>query len=228
MPKIHLLFALAGVALLCGCDNQTQTSTQKIDVLTQKIFILQQNQSKQIEAIQTQLASLPPLLDKIENKYFTAGQDKALFYHTNTLYFLLTMDRKFQEQFQQADVARKAADALAYYYHTNQTDAVYFSAGQIANALDAQEKRVESNLDAQEKRIEDKVNAGVRQASTTLGDELAKQIKAVAPDKAADKAAAEAEAARQVALEARLTQIQQELDQIKALLKTPNPPAVQP
>lgn len=213
MQKIHLLLVLAGAACLCGCDKETQVKTQKIDVLTQKIFILQQSQARQLAAIESQLAALPPFLEKLENNYYVRSQDRALFYQTNTLYFLLTMDKKIQAQFQLADAAHKASDALAYYYHTNQTDTAYFCAGQIADAMDAQEKR-----------IEDAVNAETRRASSTLGDTVAAQIKSLSPDPAQVKA----EAARRMEMAARLDQIQRELDQIKALLKSTNSPALRP
>ena len=127
MQKIHLLLILAAAAFLCGCDKQTQANTQKIDVLTQKMFILQQAQSHQLDIIQKQLSSLPPLLDKVEQKYFKESQDKALFYHTNALYFLVTIDKRIQAQFDQAAAAQRASDQLAYFYHTNQTDTAYFS-----------------------------------------------------------------------------------------------------
>lgn len=206
MRTIQLLsFALAGAALLCGCDRQTQVNTQKIDVLTQKIFILEQAQAKQLAAIQSQLASLPALLDRTENSYFTKGQDKALFYHTNTLYLLLAIDKKIQTQLQQAATAREAANAQAYYYHTNENDTAYFCAAQIADALTAQEKKIEDNVNAEIKRV---------------NDELAKQIKLAAPDKA--------EAAKRAEMEAKLAQIQRDLDEIKTRMGITNPPATQP
>lgn len=213
MHNIRLLLALAGTAFLCGCDNQTQVNTQKIDVLTQKIFILEQAQAKQLTEMQSQLAGLPPLLNKMEDDYFTRSQDKALFYHTNSLYLLLAIDKKIQAQFKQADDARETAASLAYYYHTNQTDTVYFCARQIADAMNAQEKR-----------IEDSVITETRQLNTTLGDELAKQIKLSAPD----KTEAKAQAAKLVTVEARLAQMQRDLDQIKTLLANTNPPVVRP
>ncbi|HZI30779.1 MAG TPA: hypothetical protein VFF11_00475, partial [Candidatus Binatia bacterium] len=174
--------------------------------------------SKQLDAIQSQLAALPPVLDKLEKKYFTESQDKALFYHTNALYFLVTIDKRIQAQFDQAAAARKASDQLAYFYHTNQTDTAYFCASQIADAITAQEKQIEDNI-----------NKTVQEANSALSNNFTAQIKTLA----ADKAQLQAEVAKRAEMEAKLNQIQTELDQIKALLQKinqpqPGPPATQP
>ena len=93
-------------------------------------------------AIQTQLTALTPALDKINNSYFEKSHEDAFFFHTNTLYLLLTVDRKIEAQLQVAETERQADSSLAYYYHTNQTDTMYFCVAQIENALEAQEGRI--------------------------------------------------------------------------------------
>lgn len=213
MPKILFPAALVAVALLCGCDKQTQVKTEKIDVLTQKMFILQQSQARQLEAIQSQLAALQTRLEKTskaESDYFVQSQDRALFYHTNTLYFLLTVDKKIQGQFDLATAARDDAKTRALFYHTNLLDTVYFCTSQVADGMAAQEKRIEDNLNAQSTLM-----------FKSLGEQLADQAKTAAADKA--------EAAKQIAsLETKLVQMQRDLDQLKAQLGNLNKPVATP
>ena len=205
MQKIYILLPIACAAVLGGCDKQTQVNTEKIQALSQKIIQLQQNQAREITALQSQLASLPPMLDKMDSYYYAKGHDDALFYHTNSLQLLLAVNRKIVAQFQDAATERETANALAYYYHTNQTDTMFFCAAQIEDAMAGQEKR-----------IEDTVNAEARRVGANMRDELQQQIKMSAPDKA--------EAARSIKMEADMAQIQHDLDMIKARLGITNSP----
>jgi hypothetical protein len=209
MHKKIYLVSLAGAALLCGCDKQTQVNTENIQALSQKIIQLQQVQAKQIAAIEQQLATLPPVLDKINDGYYNRSHADAFFYHTNTLYLLLSLDKKIAGQFQIADTERESENALAYYYHTNQTDTMFFCVGQIEDAMAGQETR-----------IENVVNTETRRVGSTMRDELMAQIKASSPDKA--------EIARRLAMEAEVAQIQRDLDAIKARLEMTNQPAARP
>jgi hypothetical protein len=209
MQKIYLLLSLTGAALLCGCNKQAKINSQKIDILSQKIVQLEQSQSQQMAAIQSQLTSLAPMLDKINDSYFEKNHEDAYFYHTNTLYLLLTIGKKIQAQLQVADTEREAQNSLAYNYHTNQLGAMYLCTAQI-----------EDSMAGQESRIEDNVNAETRQIGATLGDALLNQIKLSAPD--------EAEISRRKAMEAEVTQIQRDLDTIKARLGITNQPAARP
>jgi mRNA degradation ribonuclease J1/J2 len=105
---------------------------------------------------------------------------------------------------QVADTEREAENALAYYYHTNQTDTMYFCTAQIQTAMEAQEKRIEDN-----------VNAETRQAGAALGEDLLKQFKLSDDAQTVqDKEMAEA-----------MAQIQRDLEQIKIRLGITNPPA---
>ena len=194
-----------GAALLGGCDKQTQVNTEKIEALSQKMIQLQQAQARELAAIQSELASLPPMLDKMNNYYYTKGHDDALFYHTNTLHLLLTVQKKMEAQLQDAATERETANSLAYYYHTNQTDTMFFCAVQIEDAMAGQEKRMEDNVNDETKR-----------ASTALGDELLKQIKLSAPDKA--------EITRRLEMEENMAQIQRDIAMIKARLGITNSP----
>jgi hypothetical protein len=191
------------MALFCGCNKQAKINSAKIEILSQKIVQLEQNQSKQLAVIQSQLASLTPMLDKMNNYYFEKGHDEAFFFHTNTLYLLLTVGQKIESQLQAADAGREAQNSLAYFYHTNQTATMYLYTAQIQDAMTGQESRVENN-----------VNAETRRTGAALGDELVKQIKLSAPDAA--------EIARLKEMEADVAQMQRDLDSIKAKLGITN------
>jgi hypothetical protein len=208
MQKIFFLLSLTGAIFLCGCDKQTKINSEKIQILSQNIVQLERNQAAQMAAIQSQLTSLAPMLDKINDFYFEKSHDDAFFYHTNTLYLLLTVDKKIESQLQIADTERASENALAYYYHTNQTDTMYFCAAQIRDAMTSQESRIKDAMAGQEKQIEDNVNAETRQLSANLGDELLRQIKSSAPDAT--------EIARVKEMAADVAQIKNDLAAIKA------------
>jgi hypothetical protein len=209
MQKIYLLLPLAGAALFCGCDKQTKINSAKIDLLAQKIVQLEQGQSKQMAVIQSQLTSLTPMLDKMNDFYFEKSHDEAFFYHTNTLYLLLTVGQRIEAQLQLADTGRAAEKSLAYSYHTNQMGTMYLCVTQIQDAMAGQEKRIEDN-----------VNAETSRTVAALGDELVKQIKLSAPDAT--------EAARLKEMQADVAQIKRDLDAIKAKLGIPSQPAAGP
>jgi hypothetical protein len=205
MKPYYLLFPLTGAVLLCGCNQQAKLNGEKIEALSQEVARLQQNQLREITALQTQLTALTPALDKINGSYFEKSHEDAFFFHTNTLYLLLTVDRKIEAQLQVAETERQADSSLAYYYHTNQTDTMYFCVAQIENALEAQEAQ-----------IMDKVNTQTR----GTGDQLAGQIKLLVPD--------EAEIARRKELADDVSEIKHDLDEIKARLKITNAPPAKP
>ena len=198
MKKIYLLLSLAGAVLLGGCDKQTKLNTEKL-------VVAQQNQSTQLVAIHSQLTALAPMLDQVNGYYFEKSHDDAFFFHTNTLYLLLTIGRKIDSELQIADTERQAEHVLAYAYHTNQLRALYLCTAQL-----------EETLASQETRIEDKVNAETRRMSA----DLLQQVKLLAPD--------EAEIARRKNLAAELAQIKSDLQEIKVRLGLTNPPAMRP
>ncbi len=209
MKKICLLLPLAGAVLLCGCNKQEKINSAKIDLLSQKIVQLEQNQSKQMAVIQSQLVSLTPMLDKMNDFYFEKSHDEAFFYHTNTLYLLLTVGQKIESQLQLADAERDAEKSLAYSYHTNELDALSLCVTQIQDALAGQEKRIEDN-----------VNAETGQKIANMNGELLKQIKLSVPDTD--------DLARRKEMESDVAQMQRDLDAIKIKLGITNQPAVQP
>jgi hypothetical protein len=205
MKKTYLLICAASMALFCGCDKQAKINSAKIEVLSQKIVQLEQSQSKQLALIQSQLASLTPMLDKMNNYYFEKGHDEAFFFHTNTLYLLLTIGQKIESQLQTADAGRAAQNLLVYSYHTNQTATMYLYTAQIQDAMTGQESRVENNVNAETRR---------------MGDELLKQIKLSAPDAV--------EIARLKEIETDVVQMQQDIVLIKTRLGITNQPAIGP
>jgi len=210
MKKTCFLIALAGAALLCGCGKQTKINTEEIKILSQQMVQLQQTQAKQMAAIQSELTSLAPMLDKINNFYFEKARDDALSYHTNTLYLLLAVDKNIESELQIAATEREADSSLVYSYHTNEMDLLNFHAAQIQDAMAGQESR-----------IADKVNAETRRVGADMSDELLKQIKLSAPD--------EVEIVRRKEMAADVAQIKRDIDQIKAQLgQMTNQPAARP
>ncbi len=210
MIKTCILPVLAGAVLLCGCGKQTKINTAEIEILSKQMVQLQQSQAKQMAAIQAQLTSLAPMLDKINNFYFEKAREDALSYHTNTLYLLLAVDKNIESEMQVAETERQADGELAFSYHTNAMDLMNFYTAQIQDSLTGQEGR-----------IEDKVNAETRQAIASLRDDLLEQIKLSAPD--------DAEIARRKEVAADLAQIKLALEQIKTqLAQMTNAPAARP
>jgi hypothetical protein len=221
MHKTCFLLSLTGAALLCGCDRQIKINSEKIQVLSQNIVQFEQSQAKQMTAIQAQLTSLAPMLDRMNNSYFEKNRDYELLYHTNTLYLLLMVDKKIEAHLQVADTEREAESSLAYSYHTNEMDLLQSCAAQIQDAITSQESRMRDAMAGQESRVEDKVNAETRRVGANLSDELLKQIKLSAPDAV--------ETARRSQMAADVAQMKQALDQIKVQLgQMTNPPAARP
>lgn len=210
MQKKFLLLSLATTALLCGCDSQTKINTEKIEVLSEKMVQLQLSQARQMEQFQTQLTSLAPMLDKMDSIYFEKTRDDALFYHTNTLFLLLTVDKNIESELGVADAKSEAQNLEAGYFHTNEMDMMHFYSAQIQEAMAGQEGRIRDAMAAQQKQIEENVNAQTRQVGASLGDELLKQIKLSAPDPS--------ETARLKELETDVAQIRRDLDQIEMQL----------
>ena len=210
MQMKQLILVLAGAAILgCGCGKQNKINAQKIDALAQKVAQLQLAEAQQLAAIQSELTALAPMLEQTNSYYFTKSYEDAFFFHTNTLYLLLTVDRKIESELQEADLKRETESSLAYLYHTNQLGALALGTAQIQDALAGQEGRLETNITAQ-----------TRQLLAALGDDLENQIKAAAPDAA--------EIARQTQLAADVAQLKLDLAAIKTKLGIVNPPATGP
>jgi hypothetical protein len=201
MNTKFIFFAFISASLLCGCNR----NGEKIEALTRQVVQLQQAQVRQTALLQAQLTALTPALDRINNSYFEKSHEDAFFFHTNTLYLLLTVDRKIEAQLQVAEAQRQSDSTLAYYYHTNQTDTMYFCVAQLENALAAMEGRMVDQVNGETRRV---------------GDAVAAQVRSAAPDAA--------EIARQRQMEAEVAQIKSDLDQIVAHLKLTNALASKP
>ena len=199
MKKFFLLLTLAGTAFLCGCDKQAKINSAKIDILTRNLLQFEQAQAKQSAVVQAQLTALEPMLDKMNDYYFEKSHDEAFFFHTNTLYLVLAVDKKIESQLQVAETDRAAQNAQAYSYYTNQMGGLF---------------AIQDALAGQEGRITDKVNAETKQASAAATDALMNQLKLLVPD--AD------EIARRKELAADVAEIKRELAQIKAQLAPAN------
>src|ERR1700744_2776094 len=98
MQKKYLILTCLGASLFCGCDKQAKINSEKIQTLSQKIAEVEQVQSKQMAVIQSELASLAPTMDKMNNNYFEKNRDDALFFQTNTLFLLLTVGKQISAQ----------------------------------------------------------------------------------------------------------------------------------
>jgi outer membrane murein-binding lipoprotein Lpp len=207
MQKTFLFIALGGAVLLCGCNRQAKVNSQKLDALSARLDRLEQTQSRQMELVQAELQALSPEVEKVSSTYFEKNRDEALFFHTNTLYLLLTVGKQIESQLQLADEERRAEDMRAHHERTNQLDTTLLCAAHI-----------EDTMSAQTKQIEDSINAETRRLNTALSNSLVQQIRSVAAPDAA-------EIARRRQLSAALAQIQRDLDSIKAQLAATNPPA---
>src|SRR5277367_31588 len=166
MQRTYLLLSLAGTVLLCGCDKQAKINSQKIDILSQKIIQLEQTQFQQMAVLQSELTSLAPMLDKMNNSYFEKNRDDALFFHTNTLYLLLTIGRQIETQLQLADTERETESLLTYGYHTNQLDTMYLCTAQIESAMAGQESNIEENINAETRLVSDVLLKQIKLSAT--------------------------------------------------------------
>ena len=204
MQKLFHEFWLIGAVLLVGCDKQAKINSQKIDILSEKIAHQEQIQSGQMKLLQAQMALLAPQLDKETSAYFEKNHDYALFFHTNTLFLLLTIGKQIEAQLSAADAARTAHDSQTYNFHTNELGTLYLCAAQIEEALNGQQNRMAEDINAETRRV-----------SEVLSNALLEQIKLSATPDAA-------EMARRGKLEAIVVQMQRELEVIKVRLAGTN------
>lgn len=198
--KIKILFPLlAAGLLLCGCNKQTKLNTEKIETLTRNVAQFQQSQARQMADIQAQLTALAPTLDKMNDFYFERSHDQAFFFHTNTLYLILNVDKNIESQLSVANTERAAENKLAYGYYTNQMGTLYLCTAVLQEAVTNSESRIVEN-----------VNAETRRLTGTLSLELQKQIIQSATDPAG--------VARQKLIMADVADIKADLELIKAKL----------
>lgn len=211
MKTLFQAALFTGAILFCGCDKQAKINSQKIDVLSDKIAHQEQIQSKQMALLQAQMAMLAPQLDKETSAYFEKNHDYALFFHTNTLFLLITIGKQIEAQLQAAEIARADQNSQAYHFHTNEVSTAYLCAAQI-----------EEEMTALAKRLEGQINAETRQSAAGLSNALINQFaQAARPDPA--------ELAWRKQTDAQVVQIQRELEAISARLASlTNPPVIAP
>ena len=203
------LLLLGGwLTLFSGCEKQARLNSEKIDALTQRIAQQDELQANQIKVMQAQLAQLAPQLDRETSAYFEKNHDAALFFHTNTLYLLLTIGKQIESQLQAADEAHTAQNSLLQSYYTNQLNTTLLTAIHLEDLMTNQESRVTENINAETRRV-----------SLAVSNALAEQIKITAmPDTD--------EIGRRQKLEKNLAQMQQDLNAIKAKLETMSQPVM--
>lgn len=198
--NIKILFPLlAGGLLLCGCNKQTKLNTEKIETLTRNVAQFQQSQTKQLAELQTQLTALADAMNKTSDDYFEKTHDQAFFFHTNTLYLILNVDKNIESQLSVANTERAAENKLAYGYYTNQMGTVYLCTATIQETVTNSESRIVEN-----------VNAETRRLTGALSVEMQKQIIQSATDPAG--------VARQKLIMADVADIRADLELIKAKL----------
>jgi hypothetical protein len=207
MKTSFLALGLGLILALCGCDKQAKINSQKLDALSEKIVHQEQIQSKQLALLQAQMAMLAPQLDKEASAYFEKNHDYALFFHTNTLFLLITIGKQIEAQLSAAEAARTEQNFQLHTYHTNQVNTTLLCAAQI-----------EEELTALTKRLVENINAETRQASAGMSNALANQIA-----QTATPTAAELEWRKQ--METQAAQIFRELEAIKLRLANTNLPA---
>jgi len=172
MHKTNVFFLLWLVAVLslCGCNKQAKINSQKIDALSQRITRLEQDQAKQMQVLQAELTELAPELNKMNSAYFAKDQDAALFFHTNTLYLLLTIGKQIETQLQLADSEREAQNALEYTYHTNGLGALYLCTAQITQSLIEEQKAIVESVNSETRNLtadsQQAVLQGIKTATT--------------------------------------------------------------
>ena len=197
-----LLAPMVGVALLCGCEKQAKINNAKIDLLSKSVVEFEQRQAKQTAELQAQLTALAETMNKTSDAYFEKSHEQAFFFHTNTLFLILTVNKNIESQLQVADTERAAQSTVLHDYYTNQLGTLFLCTAVIQEALTNQEGR-----------IEEKVNTETRRVSEAQSEELLEQIKLAIPD--AD------EIARRKQLAADVAQIKRDLAQLKAQLTPP-------
>jgi hypothetical protein len=150
--NFFILWFVAGV-LLCGCNKQAKINSKKIDDLSQRITRLEENQNQQLKILQGELTELAPELNKVNSAYFEKDRDAALFFHTNTLYLLLTIGKQIETQLQLADSERETQNSLEYTYNTNELSALYLCTAQISQSLIQEQKAIVDSVNAETRNV---------------------------------------------------------------------------
>ena len=177
MRCVRQIFLILGAAWFCGCEKQAKTNGEKLDSLAGRLARQEQVQSNKMLLLQAQLALLAPQLDKETAEYFEKNKDAALFFHTNTLFLLLRIDRHIEEQLAAAAAERAGQNETIHNYHTNQLGTLLYCTAQI-----------EETMQNQLNQLEEKINAESARLNAASSNALIQQMKNPAPT-AADEIA---------------------------------------
>ena len=144
-----LLAPLAVAVLLCGCEKQAKINNAKIELLSKSVVEFEQRQAKQTAELQAQLTTLAATMNKTSDAYFEKSHAQAFFFHTNTLFLILTVNKNIESQLQVADTERAAQNQLVHDYHTNQLGTLFLCTAVIQEALTNQEGRIEAKVNTE-------------------------------------------------------------------------------
>jgi hypothetical protein len=176
------IFLTGSVAWFCGCEKQAKINGDKLDQLTDRFAREEQMQSNKMLLLQGQLALLGPQLDKEAGDYFAKNHEAALFFHTNTLFLLLTIDQHIEAQLQTTETELAAQARTLYHDHTNELGTLLLSAAHIEETVQGQLNQLEEKINAESARVNSATsNALMQELKLTpapTADELAwrKQI----------------------------------------------------
>jgi hypothetical protein len=203
--NLSLILPAAAVLAFAGCDQQTKLTVEQVAEQTRKLTVLQENQARQVAQLQAQLTELGPRFDKMNSAYFEKSYTDAFFFHTNTLYLILAVDRQIESALKAVENKQQAEQNRTYVYHTNLLALMQDSRAETIAAVLEQQAKLETN---------------VVKESRQIASGLMRQIQTLAPD--AD------ELAWRKQLAADLRQIKSELALVKAALAPAGPPAKVP
>jgi Tfp pilus assembly protein PilE len=147
------LFLIGGALGFCGCEKQAKINSDKLDSLADRLARQEQVQSNKMLLLQAQLALLGPQLDRETSTYFEKNHDAALFFHTNTLFLLLTIDKHIESQLQSAQAQLLEQSEAGFKYHTNQLGTMLQSAAHIEETMQSQLNQLEEKINAESARL---------------------------------------------------------------------------
>lgn len=153
MRVFRILFLAAVAAIFSGCEKQAKLNNEKLDQLAARLAQQEMVQSNKMLLIQAQLALLAPQLDKEASEYFEKNRDAALFFHTNTLYLLLNIDKHIETQLEKAELERAGISNAMFSYHTNQISTTLYGVAQVEETTQDQLNKLEERLNAEAARL---------------------------------------------------------------------------
>jgi hypothetical protein len=182
MHWLRQIFLIGSVAWFCGCEKQSKINGDKLDSLADRLAREEQVSSNKMLFLQGQLALLGPQLDKEAGDYFAKNHEAALFFHTNTLFLLVTIDKHIESQLQATETELAAQARTLYRDHTNELGTLLLSVAHIEETVQGQLNQLEEKINAESARLHAATSNALMQEiklpPATTADELAwrKQI----------------------------------------------------